>query len=180
MNPQQRKTMKTILLSVVTLAALLSGLPVDASCTFCAGGGAKPAAVVARDFSGVKGVAFVRTSLNSGYYVVSPQGTTMKALGLQNAPYVDSDNAARSGVGLDSIAFRFGPDGRLDQYPMYISQLAPDSAYTLKLRGLARGHSTLALVDALFDGQTVRVEKQGSRTLAYVELPVYNPLTSGS
>ncbi len=119
-----------------------------------------------------KGVAFVRVGARSGYYVVSSS--------IPGAPYSSSDNAARSGVGLDSIAFCFGPDGKLAGFPVYMTQLAPDSYYTNRLQGVAPGNATLKLVRELFAGETLRVETRGTHTTAYLEVSVYNPRSSGS
>ena len=171
--------MKKITLSVITLSAILASLPAQASCTLSYNRQTR-SLTVAQNFSNLQGVKFVRSGRDSGYYVVSPEGLGAKALGLQNAPYRNSDNVSHNGEGSDSIVFRFGPDGKLDGYPMYISQFSPESFYTTRLQGLTAGHSTLGLVQDLFADHAMHIEKQGSQTLAYLEVPVYDSLTSGS
>lgn len=171
--------MKKIILSAIALSTLLTSMPIHASC-FLGYDRKTKSAVAVEDFSNLKGVTLVRSGRNSGYYIVSPGEIGTKALGLQNAPYRDSANVSRNGEGLDAIVFRFDANGKLDGFPMYISQFAPESFYTMKLKALASGHSSLGQVQGLFGDHALRLEKRGNQTLAYLEVPVYDPMTSGS
>ena len=171
--------MKTTILTAVTLCSVLTGLCANAYSTSSDERSVRSLADVGK-IPGRYGATLVRVSHLSGYFVVVPGSDAITSLGLQDAPYRDSDNISRSGVGLDVIAFRFGPDGKLEGYPMYISQENPEQFYTRRLEGLTLEHTTLAEVKALFGDNSIHVEKQGSRTLAYLEVPVYDPLASGS
>lgn len=170
--------MKKISVSLLTLALCLTGASAQAACSSCTAPSPSSPMRIGQS-ADVPGATLVKTGRNSGYYLVCHRSDAVNALGLQRAPYVSGD-ASSNGVGLDSIAFRFGADGKLEELPVYIHQLPPDAFYTAKLQALSRGYSTLAQVQQVFADHVLRVEKQGSQTVAYLEVPVYNPLVSGS
>ena len=171
--------MKTIILTALTTASsLLASFCVHASPSYsCQQNPAQAAQAGASSCFG--GASFVRTSGQSGYFVVEPGSNAVDTLGLADAPYRDADNIGRTGTGNDVVAFRFDAAGRLEGYPVYISQARPDSFYTSRLAMFAPRHTTLADVKTLFGSDTVRVEKKGPQTVAYLEVPVYDPLASG-
>jgi hypothetical protein len=171
--------MKAITLSVIVTTILSACLPARASSAYCFDKDTRSYTAV-EQLGNIKGATFVRAGYHAGYFVVTPGSSAVATFGLQRAPVIDSDNIARNGVGQDAIAFRFGPDGKLESFPMYISQLSPDSTMTGRLGLLAPEHSTLQEVAELFDGDVVQTEKQGGCTVAYVEVPVYDPNASGS
>jgi hypothetical protein len=171
--------MKTMILTALTTASsLLASFCVHASPT-CSYQQNPAQAAQSGPSSRLGGATFVRTSGQSGYFVVEPGSNAVDTLGLADAPYRDADNIGRTGMGNDVVAFRFDAAGRLEGYPVYISQSRPDSFYTSRLAMLAPRHTTLADVKTLFSSDTVRVKKQGAHTLAYLEVPVYDPLASG-
>ena len=163
--------MKNMILTAVTVSTLLVGACAQASPEYTY----QHASAAAGEGNGA---TFVHVVGTSGYYVVAPGSAAIDTLGLQDAPYRDSDNVARNGVGSDAIAFRFGADGRMEGSPVYIGS-APDSFYTSRLASLAGHRTTLADARALFPSCALHVEKQGAQTLAYIEVPVYDPLASG-
>jgi hypothetical protein len=171
--------MKTMLLTALTTASsLLASFCVHASPTYSyQQNPAQAAQAVASSRFG--GATFVRTSGQSGYFVVEPGSNAVDALGLADAPYRDTDNVARNGVGNDVVAFRFDAAGRLVGYPVYLSQARPDSFYTSRLAMFAPQHTTLADVKTLFGSNTVHLVKKGAQTVAYLEVPIYDPLASG-
>jgi hypothetical protein len=160
--------MKTMLLTALTTASsLLASFCVHASPTYSyQQNPAQAAQAVASSRFG--GATFVRTSGQSGYFVVEPGSNA-----------VDTDNVARNGVGNDVVAFRFDAAGRLVGYPVYLSQARPDSFYTSRLAMFAPQHTTLADVKTLFGSNTVHLVKKGAQTVAYLEVPIYDPLASG-
>jgi hypothetical protein len=171
--------MKTMLLTALTTASsLLASFCVHASPTYSYQQNPAQAAQ-SGTASRLGGATFVRTAGQSGYFVVEPGSNAVDALGLQDAPYHDTDNIARNGVGSDVVAFRFDAAGRLVGHPVYISQAHPDSFYTSRLAMFAPQHTTLADVKTLFGSDTVHLEKKGAQTVAYLEVPVYDPLASG-
>ena len=171
--------MKTMILTALTAASsLLASFCVHASPT-CGCQQNPQAAAQTGTSSRFGGATLVRTSGQSGYYVVAPGSNAVEKLGLADAPYRDSDNVSRNGVGSDVVAFRFDAAGKLEGYPVYISGARPDSFYTSRLALFAPRHSTLADVKTLFGSDTVHVEKKGAQTVAYLEVPVYDPLASG-
>jgi len=123
-------------------------------------------------------LAGVCANASPTYDVVAPGSAAIDARGLQDAPYHDADNIARNGMGSDAIAFRFDAAGRLVGRPAYISA-QPESFYASRLAALSSRGTTLANVRAVFDTTDLHVEKRGADTLAYVEVPVYDPLASG-
>ncbi len=167
--------MKTMILSAITASTLLAGVCAHASPTYYYQQSASLENALGKPSGGAN---FVRVSGQSGYYVVAPGSNAIDALGLQNAPYRDAANIARNSMGSDAIAFRFDSAGRLEGHPVYISA-QPESFYTSRLAALANHRTTLADVRAVFDSRDVRVEKRGADTLAYLEVPVYDPLASG-
>jgi hypothetical protein len=159
--------MKTMILSTITAAAMLAGVSAQASPTNSY-----------QQNQSLSGASFVRVSHEGGYYIVAPGSDAVDTLGVQDAPVSDS-SASHTGVGSDALAFRFGADGALASEPVYINQARPDSFYTRRLAGLTTHRTTLADVRAMFPGHAIRVEKQGTQTLAYLEVPVFDPLASG-
>ena len=171
--------MKTIILTALTTASsLLASFCVHASPT-CSYQQNPAQAAQSGPSSRFDGATFVPTVGHSGYFVAAPGSNAVDTLGLADAPYCDSDNIGRTGTGNDVVAFRFDAAGRLEGYPVYISQARPDSFYTSRLAMFAPRHTTLADVKMLFGSDTVHVEKKGPRTVAYLEVPVYDPLASG-
>ncbi|MEI9999516.1 MAG: hypothetical protein WDO13_10290 [Verrucomicrobiota bacterium] len=166
--------MKTILPTLIVITTLAAGTAAQASSAYRFDAATQPGVSI------TPGARFVRVGYDAGYYVVPPLSPAATALGVNGAPYVDSDNIARNGVGLDAIAFRFGADGTLAGFPVYLGQLAPDSFYTERLRAFSPRHSTLAQVRELFDRHDIEVRHEGALTIAYVKVPVYDPLASGS
>ena len=171
--------MKSMILTAITVSTILTGVCAQASPAYSFQQSV-PSAGEFGNSSSLDGATFVRVSRLSGYFVISPRSTAIDTLGLADSPYRDSDNISRNGVGADAIAFRFGPDGKLEGYPMYISQTDPESFYTSRLAALTTDRTTLADVRAMFESHSIHVEKRGSRTVAYLEIPVYNPSNSGS
>jgi hypothetical protein len=171
--------MKTTLLTALTTASsLLASFCVHASPTYSYQ--QNPAhAAQAGTASRFGGATFVRTVGHSGYFVVEPGSNAVDTLGLQDAPYRDVDSISRNGMGTDVVAFRFDTTGRLEGYPVYLSQGRPDSFYTSRLAMFAPQHTTLADVKTLFGSDTVHLVKKGAQTVAYLEVPVYDPLASG-
>ena len=169
--------MKTIILTALTTASsLLASFCVHASPTCsCQQNLAQAEQAVASSRLG--GATFVRTVGQSGYLVVEPGSNAVDTLGLADAPYRDADNIGRTGMGNDVVAFRFDAAGRLEGRPVYISA-HPESFYASRLATLNH-RSTLADVRTLFGSDAVRVEKKGAQTVAYLEVPVYDPLASG-
>ena len=171
--------MKTKLLTALTVASsLLANFCVHASPTYSYQQNPAQAAQ-SGTASRLSGATFVRTAGQSGYSLVEPGSNAVDALGLQDAPYRDTDNIARNGMGTDVVAFRFDAAGRLAGHPVYISQTHPDSFYTSRLAMFAPQHTTLADVKTLFGSDTVHLVKKGTQTVAYLEVPVYDPLASG-
>jgi hypothetical protein len=171
--------MKTITLTTIVTAIAASCLSAHATSAYCFDPDTRSYTAVEK-IGDVPGARFVRAGYNGGYFVVQPGSKAITVLGLQRAPIADSDNVSRNGVGQDAIAFHFGADDRLEGFPMYISQLSPDSSYVARLSRLAPGHSTLKEVAAMFDGDTLHLERRGGCTVAFLAVPVYDPNASGS
>lgn len=169
--------MKNMILTAFTASTLLTCLCAQASPVYSYQQSPSLAGELGKS-ARIDGATFVRVAGAAGYYVVAPGSGAVDALGLQDAPYHDADNIARNGVGSDALAFRFDAAGRLEGAPAYITDARPDSFFTSRLASLGN-HATLADVRALFPNCALRVEKQGAHTLAYVEVPVYDPLASG-
>jgi hypothetical protein len=171
--------MKTKFLTALTMASsLLASFCVHASPTYSYQ--QNPAQAAQSDSSSrLDGATFVRTVGHSGYFVAAPDSNAVDVLGLADAPYRDSDNIGRNGMGNDVVAFRFDAAGQLVGHPVYISQSHPDSFYANRLAMFAPRHSTLADVKTLFGSDTVHVEKKGTQTVAYLEVPVFDPIASG-
>jgi len=171
--------MKTMLLTALTTASsLLAGFCVHASPAYSYQHDPMRA-VQAGELTRLGGATFVRTAGHSGYLVVDPGSNAVDTLGLQDAPYRDTNSVARNGNGTDVVAFRFDHAGRLAGYPVYLSQGRPDAFYTSRLAMFAPEHTTLADVRALFGNDAVHVVKKGAQTVAYLEVPVYDPFASG-
>ena len=170
--------MKNIKIMTLAVSTLAGGICAHASSTYRDERGLQ---ALVQEGSGAQlnGAAFVRVSRDSGYFVVEPGSRAIDRFGLQDAPVRNSDNIARNGVGSDAIAFLFGPSGKLENYPVYISQTRPELFYTRRLGVVTINRTTLADVQTLFDTHSIHVEKQGSQTIAYLEVPVYDPLSSG-
>jgi len=118
----------------------------------------------------------VQVRKNCSYIVVEQGSDAQSQLGLDNAPYVDSDGSLNNtSTGIDAIAFIFDKNGVLAKPPVYISDFGLHSVsdyYISRFRGLTIGTSTRHSVELLF-GQLVPDRK--SPFIAYVKVTTYNP-----
>jgi hypothetical protein len=118
---------------------------------------------------------------NSGDIVVEQGSSAQSKLGLDNAPYVDSDGMLNStSQGIDSVAFLFDKNGVLAKPPVYISDFglnAVNDFYVSRFRGLTVGRSTRANVETLFGPLTT---DRRSPEIGYIRIVTYNPFSHNS
>jgi hypothetical protein len=117
---------------------------------------------------------YVRLGPRTGYYIVRPDSSLSRQLGIQGAPTIDTADPFRHGYGADALAFRFNNAGVLAASPAYVVQATPNEFYTRRLGSFIRGRSTLADVKAFF-GRPASTERQPDGFIAYYAIQVYNP-----
>lgn len=117
---------------------------------------------------------YVSLGPRNGYYIVRPDSTLFRQLGLYEAPVIDTAGWLRYGYGADALAFRFNPNGILISPPAYIAQETPSDFYTRRIGSLTRGRATVHNVEGLF-GHGHNVAKRPDGFIWYYALPVYNP-----
>jgi hypothetical protein len=117
---------------------------------------------------------YVSLGRRNGYYIVQPDSRLFRELGLYEAPWIDTADPLRHGIGADALAFRFNRNGVLIAPPAYIEQEGPNDFYTRRIGSLTRGRSTVHDVEALFGRSHIRANRPDG-FIWYYALPIYNP-----
>ena len=117
---------------------------------------------------------YVSLGPRNGYYIVQPDSSLYRQLGLYDAPWIDTSDRLRHGYGADVLAFRFNRNGLLIVPPAYIAQALPNQFYMRKIGALVRGRTTAHNVEDLF-GHGHSEASRPDGFIYYYALPVYNP-----
>lgn len=133
----------------------------------------------------------VRYSENMGYTIITQGSGKQEALGLLDAPYVDSNNTRNDSIGIDSIAFIFDKNGVLAGFPIYISDFGLSGAqnfYINRCKALIVGKSTESDVRELFpnvvhgrpqDPNKASPQLKGQKIL-FAMITTHNPASNDS
>ena len=117
---------------------------------------------------------YVSLGPRNGYYIVKPDSRLFRQLGLYEAPWIDTADPLRHGIGADALAFRFNQNGVLIAPPAYIAQALPYDFYTRRIGLFTRGRATTQDVEAIFGRGHSRANRPDG-FMWYYALPVYNP-----
>jgi hypothetical protein len=117
---------------------------------------------------------YVSLGPRNGYYIVRPDSSLSRQLGLYEAPWIDTADPLRHGYGADALAFRFNHNGVLITAPAYIAQSLPYDFYMRRIGSLTRGRATTQDVEAMFGRSHSRANRPDG-FMWYYALPVYNP-----
>jgi hypothetical protein len=117
---------------------------------------------------------YVALGPRTGYYIVRPDSSLSRQLGIDGAPTADTDDPFNNGYGTDALAFRFNRAGILSAPPAYIVQAIPNQFYTQRLGSFIRAKSVLRDAKAFF-GNPQRIERRPDGFIAYYTIQVYNP-----
>jgi hypothetical protein len=117
---------------------------------------------------------YVRLGARTGYYVVRDGSKLSRQLGVDDAPYIDTNDPLRHGYGKDVLAFRLDKSGRLSAPPAYIANAQLNDFYTRRIGSLIRGRATVRDVESLF-GHPQATSPRADGIVYYYTIDVYNP-----